>query len=369
MKILYVTTISNTVNAFLIPHIKMLIDQGHFVDVAFNPVQEIKSDIDNMGCKVHTLSFDRSPLKKQNFVAYKKLKKLIQIEQYDLIHTHTPVASACVRLACKNEKNLKVLYTAHGFHFYKGGPLKNWLLYYLLERWLSKHTDVLLTINNEDYLRAKNSFKARKVKYIPGVGLDTKKINECNIDVLKKREEFGLPENAFVLLSVGELNRNKNHETVIKAVAALNNPNVYYVICGEGNLRTDLERLIDSYGIADKVKLVGFRKDVHDIYKISNAFIFPSYREGLSVSLMDSMAIGIPVICSKIRGNNDLIDDNKGGFLVEPDNVEGFKEAINVILENPDISRRFIVENNKKIKEFELENVLNCIKETYSQVL
>ena len=228
MKILYVTTISNTVNAFLIPHIQFLIEQGHQVDVAFNIVQEVNSELIELGCKVHNLQFQRSPLKKQNYIAFKKLKKLIQDEKYDLVHTHTPVASACVRLACKSMKNVKVIYTTHGFHFFKGAPLKNWLLYYPIERWLARYTDVLITISKEDYARAKKSFKAGRVEYIPGVGLDTKRFSKVVVDKLAKRREIGVPEDAFVLLSVGELNKNKNHETVIKAVEKLKNPNQKY---------------------------------------------------------------------------------------------------------------------------------------------
>src|SRR5690606_17805842 len=125
MKILIVTTISNTVNAFLIPHIKMLIEEGHEVHCAFNIVQEVNEELNNLGCKIHNIEFQRSPLRKENIKAYKKLKKLIQQEKYDLVHTHTPVASACVRLACKNFNNIKVIYTAHGFHFYKGAPIQN----------------------------------------------------------------------------------------------------------------------------------------------------------------------------------------------------------------------------------------------------
>ncbi|NMR89581.1 glycosyltransferase, partial [Vibrio parahaemolyticus] len=145
------TTISNTTNAFLIPHIKMLIDKGHKVDVAFNIEQEVKPEINDMGCKIHQLPLQRSPLKVDNLRAYRMLKDIIISEEYDLVHTHTPVASAIVRLVCKNLNNVRVFYTAHGFHFYEGAPLKNWLLYYPIEKWLSKYTDCLITINEEDY--------------------------------------------------------------------------------------------------------------------------------------------------------------------------------------------------------------------------
>lgn len=176
MKILYVSTLSNTINAFMIPHIKLLIEQGHHVDVACNIDRDISPSLTDSGCEVFDIKFQRSPISKHNYVAYKKLKKLIQEKGYEIVHTHTPVASICVRLACRNMKNVRVMYTAHGFHFFRGGPIKNWLLYYPIEYWLSRYTDVLITINKEDYNRAKRVFKAKSTKYIPGVGLDTKKL-------------------------------------------------------------------------------------------------------------------------------------------------------------------------------------------------
>ena len=237
MKILYVTTISDTVNSFLIPHIKMLVDLGNQVDVAFNINQEVRPEIIDMGCKIHILDFQRSPININNYVAYKKLKKIIRNEKYELVHTHTPVASAIVRLACKNVKDIKVFYTAHGFHFFKGAPLKNWLIYYTVEKWLSRYTDVIITINKEDYKRAKKSFKAKKVEYVPGVGLDITRFQSLSTDKYKKRNEIGIPENSFVILSVGELNKNKNHEIIIKAIYKLQNKNIQYIICGVGPLK------------------------------------------------------------------------------------------------------------------------------------
>jgi glycosyltransferase involved in cell wall biosynthesis len=186
MKILYVTTISNTVNAFLIPHIELLIKQGHKVDVAFNIVRKVDPKLIKMGCTVYNIEFQRSPISSKNYTAYKKLKRIIKNGKYDIIHTHSPVASACVRIACKNMKNVKVIYTAHGFHFYKGAPLKNWILYYPIEKWLSRYTDCLITINKEDYNTAINkNFKASEIKMVHGVGID---LNKFQIQTEKKKD-------------------------------------------------------------------------------------------------------------------------------------------------------------------------------------
>ena len=365
MKILYVTTISNTVNAFLIPHIKMLIDEGHQVDVAFNIEQEIKPEIYEMGCKIHQLPLQRSPLKKDNFRAYKILKKIIISEGYDLVHTHTPIASAIVRLVCRSLNNVRVFYTAHGFHFFKGAPIVNWFIYYPVEKCLARYTDTLITINKEDYGRAKRKFKAKRVEYVPGVGIDLKKFNTVKVDRDLKRSQLGLPKEAFVVLSVGELNKNKNHEVIIRAIAKIDNPDIHYIVCGEGPLKGYLIDLSEDLGIKNRVHLLGFRKDIAEICKVSDLFTFPSYREGLSVALMEAMANGLPVVCSNIRGDSDLIEDGKGGYLVEPGDVEGFAKYIKELIEDSEIRIELGGFNHKKIENYSIENVLKEMEEIY----
>ncbi|WP_392461560.1 glycosyltransferase family 4 protein [Streptococcus parasuis] len=365
MKILYVTTISNTVNAFLIPHIKMLIDEGHQVDVAFNIEQEIKPEIYEMGCKIHQLPLQRSPFKKDNFRAYKILKKIITSEGYDLVHTHTPIASAIVRLVCRSLNNVRVFYTAHGFHFFKGAPIVNWFIYYPVEKWLAKYTDTLITINKEDYSRAKRKFKAKRVEYVPGVGIDLKKFNTVKVDRDLKRSQLGLPKEAFVVLSVGELNRNKNHEVIIRAIAKIDNPDIHYIVCGEGPLKGYLIDLSEDLGIKNRVHLLGFRKDIAEICKVSDLFTFPSYREGLSVALMEAMANGLPVVCSNIRGNSDLIEDGKGGYLVEPGDVEGFTKCIKGLIEDSRLRSQLGRFNARRIETYSVNNVLLDMQKIY----
>jgi glycosyltransferase involved in cell wall biosynthesis len=296
MKFLYVTTVSNTINAFLVPHIKMLIDKGHQVDIACNITTELNPLIDEMGCKVHHVEFSRNPFSINNILAYKKIKKIINRENYSIIHTHTPNASAIVRLACRKNKKIKIVYTAHGFHFYKGAPLKNWLIFFPVEFWLSKFTDTIITINQEDYIRAKHLLRPNKVEYMPGVGVDIRKIHDVKVDKLRKIKEIGLPEDAFILLSVGELNRNKNHEVIIKSLARLKDSRVHYVICGSGNLKTKLENLAKKLDVSAKVHLLGHRSDIYEFYKIANVFVFPSFREGLSVALMEAMVCPLFVL-------------------------------------------------------------------------
>jgi glycosyltransferase involved in cell wall biosynthesis len=368
MKILFVTTISNTVNAFLIPHIKMLMEHGHQVDVAFNIDQDVRPDIEKLGCKVHIIPFQRSPLRKENYQAYKALKKVIIDEKYELVHAHTPVASTIARLACRDLENVKVFYTAHGFHFYKGAPIKNWLIYYPIEKWLSKYTDVLITINKEDYQRAKASFKAGKVEYVPGVGLDIGKFTNVMIDKHAKRKELGLSQEAFVVLSVGELNKNKNHETVIRALAKLNNPKIHYVICGQGPLENYLKDLAKGVGLKEQIHLLGFRRDIGEICKASDVFVFPSLREGLPVALMEAMVTGLPVVCSDIRGNRDLIADGKGGYLVDPNNVDKFARSIESLLTHTERRLTMASFNMEVVKLSDSSNVNKRLQEIYTRI-
>ncbi len=369
MKILYVTTISNTVNAFLIPHIKMLIDKGHQVDVAFNIQQKVKPEIFEMGCKVYELPLQRSPLSRDNIRAYKMLKTIIISEEYDLVHTHTPVASAIVRLVCRNLNNVRVFYTAHGFHFYKGAPILNWLVYYPVEKCLARYTDTLITINKEDYERAKSKFKAKIVEYIPGVGIDLEKFNAVEIDSALKRSQLGLPEDAFVVLSVGELNKNKNHEVIIRAISKIDNPHIHYVICGEGQLDEYLRNLSKELGIEKRVHLLGFRKDVAEIGKASDIFAFPSKREGLGLAAIEAMACGLPLITSNIHGIVDYSIDGITGYATTFDDLSGFANSILKLFEDEALIIEYGKHNLKSIVKYDVNNILLRLQEIYGKVV
>lgn len=366
MRILYVSTLSSTVNAFMIPHIKLLLEQGHHVDVACNIDREdISPCLTEKGCEVFDVKFQRSPTSKYNYGAYKKLKRLIQEKKYEIVHTHTPVASMCTRLACRNMKNVRVMYTAHGFHFFKGAPLKNWLLYYPIEYWLSRYTDVIITINKEDFDRANREFKAKSVRYVPGVGLDIKKISQVAVDKLEKRREIDVGESSFVILSVGELNKNKNHETVIRAIAKLNNPNLYYVICGQGNLESYLRNLSKKLRVEKQVKLLGYRKDIADICKAADVFAFPSRREGLGMAALEAMASGIPIITSNVHGIVDYSIDGVTGYNYDPTDVDGFAESFTLL--ETKLEKRLEIGNSnlESVKRFDLNNVLITLSDIY----
>ena len=369
MKILYVTTISNTINAFLIPHIELLISQGHQVDIACNIDKDINEDLIKKGCNIFDIEFQRSPFTRENWTALKKIKKLIKTRKYDIVHTHTPVASTCVRLACKNIKNVKIIYTAHGFHFFRGAPLRNWLIYFPIEKYLARYTDVLITINKEDYKIAKKSLNAKNIEYIPGVGIDIQKFNSVILNKPLIRKEIELPEEAFVILSVGELNKNKNHETIIKALEKINNPNIYYIICGHGKLENYLKKLAEKLSVDKNIRFLGYRNDIAQICAISDIFAFPSKREGLGLAAIEAMASGLPLVTSNVHGILDYSINGKTGYNCGSEDVDGFVFSIKELMANNVTRKEMGLSNIEIAKRFDVENIKNKISKLYNEVI
>lgn len=359
-KVLFVATVVKLhIMVFHIPYLEWFKKNGYEVHVAARNDYDNKDECIIPFCdRFHDLPFERSPIRKNNLQVYKDLKNIIDTEQYEIIHCHTPMGGAIGRLAARSarKKGTKVIYTAHGFHFFKGAPLVNWLAYYPAERWLARHTDVLITINTEDYEIAKK-FKVNRIEYVPGVGIDTDKFKNIEVNRTEKRESLGVSEDDFMIISVGELNKNKNHQVIIRAIAKLRNEKIKYVLCGQGPLETELRELAKELDVENQVKFLGFRKDVPDLMKVADLFAFPSYREGLSLSLMEAMASGLPVVCSNIRGNSDLIEDGKGGYLVHKYDAEGFIEAINILTLNKNLREKMGERNLENIKKFDLDNV------------
>lgn len=348
--------------------IKELIDEGHTVDIATNDIEsKVPECYYKWNCNVYSIDCTRSPFHKGNITAIKQIKKIVQNGQYDIVHCHTPIAAACTRIACKNlrKTGVKVIYTAHGFHFYKGAPLLNWIVYYPIEKICSHFTDVLITINKEDYEFAKKRMNAKNIEYVPGVGIDVEKFANVEVDRAAKRAELGIPEQVILLLSVGELNKNKNHQIVIRALAEMNDINVHYAIAGRGTEKDNLLKLAQSLGVSEQVHLLGQRSDVAELYKISDIYVHPSLREGLPVALMEAMASGLPCIVSFIRGNVDLINDN-GGKLFDPYEVDTLICELNNLLV-ADI-KKMGFQNQKKIQKFSFEKINKFILKIYKEV-
>lgn len=342
----------------------MLIKEGNRVDIACNIEQSLNPEIEKIVENIHILDFKRSPLRFENLMVYNQIKKIILEFGYDIVHVHTPVAAAIVRMACMN-LNVKVFYTAHGFHFYDGAPIKNWVVFYPVEKFLSRFTDLLITINQEDYNRAIKSFNTEHIKYIPGVGLKIDDISRVEVNRREKRKEIQVPENAFLITSVGELNENKNHEVIIKALAKLNNLNIYYIICGEGPLKDYLNRLIKKLKLDKNVNLIGYRTDVIEILKVSDLFAFPSKREGLGMSALEAMAVGLPIITSNIHGMKDYSKNGVTGFTYNPNDVLGFAKGINKLYEDKNLCKKMSKNNIREVEKYDINNVIEKLIELY----
>lgn len=379
-KALILASVASMIDQFNMENIQILKELGYEVHVAANfqygsttsqeRVNFIKNKLNAGGVKVYDIPISRSIFSTANMKAYDDIKELMNENKYEIIHCHSPIGGVLARLAAKPLRKVgtKVIYTAHGFHFFKGASLINWALFYPIEKYFSKYTDVLITINKEDYERAKDKFKAGIVEYVPGIGVDTDKINNVNINRQLKRKQLGVLENDFLIISVGELNKNKNHEVVIRALANIDNKNIKYFICGQGPLRDHLINLIDQLGLMNNVELLGYRTDITELSKASDIFIFPSFREGLSVALMEAMATGLPVICSKIRGNTDLIEDAEGGYLINPNKSDEISAAINKIIDNKIEMEAMSDYNIKKMNGFSKQVVRGKMKSLYESV-
>jgi Glycosyltransferase len=362
---LLVANVASMIDQFNRSNIRILHDLGYEIHVAANfedgnttskeRTIKFKEELLKEGVTIYQIPIVRHfGLSNSNLKAYKILENIIKENHYSLIHCHSPIGGILTRLAARFERNkgTKVISTAHGFLFYKGAPIKNWLFYYPIERFMARYTDILITINKEDYNIAQK-FKAKKVVYIPGIGIDTNKFSSVLNKRIEKRKELNLNENLKVLLSIGELTKRKNHESIIKAISKINGDNFLYLICGRGELEFYLKELTKTLNVESKVKFLGYRNDISEICISSDIFLFPSYQEGLPVALIEAMSSGLPIICSEIRGNNDLIRNNEGGILVKPADIDGYANAIRKLIIDIELQKKMALFNKEEVKKYD----------------
>lgn len=362
-RILYVATVVKThIMEFHIPYLKMLKEMGWETAVAARNDYDDPNECAIPYCDTYyDIPFERNPFKPGNIKAYKQLKRVIDEGNYDIIHCHTPVGAMLTRLAAADarKRGSKVFYTAHGFHFYKGAPLINWLAYYPGERILARKTDVLVTITKEDYQRAQQ-FKAGRVEYIPGIGIDLNRFKKGAPEkAFALKRELGIPDGATVWLSVGEVNSNKNHRVVIQTLPDF--PNAWYVLCGRGSLIDDYRKLAEDLGVANRVIMTGYRTDVVGFYSMADLFVFPSFREGLPVALMEAMATELPCVAARNRGTDDLLEGSR--LLFMPDNVNELKEKLTIAMTTDCADE--VNRNSDHLKKFDLKNTLDLVKGFY----
>lgn len=345
---------------FLVPHVQNLAEHGYEVEIACSDVggrmEEIRSRLQGYVKAIHTVRLVRSPAALINLKGYQDMKKVINSDNYDIIWTNEPVMGVVTRLAARQarKQGTKVLYMVHGFHFYKGAPKINWMLYYPIERFASRFCDEIVTINREDYNRAEK-LHAPLVRYIHGIGIDMSRLHSselrCNL-----RKELGLPEESFLLLSVGELLPRKNQQVIIRALGKLKMGDIHYILCGKGKKLNELTALAKANHIEKQVHFLGYRKDVADIYGQTDLLALPSRREGLGLAGLEGMYCGLPLVSSNINGIRDYMENGKTGFMYNPDDVDGFADGILKMKKDPDLRKACGQHNRKVVIPFCIEN-------------
>lgn len=381
---LIVSHVASMIDLFNRRNIKILQAMGYEVHIACNfdegnvtsqeQVNKFHQEMINQGVICNNIPFPRRVSAINSILkSYQKIKHLIKQYGYELVHCQAPISGVITRLATRKYRRVgtKVIYVAHGFHFLKGGPIKNWALYYPVEYICARFTDCIVTINNEDYHRALGFYKkgGGHIELIPGVGIDVGKFKkDCNRRN-KTLESLGIPVSSNVIVTVGELVPGKNHITGLKAFALANLQDTYYVICGIGRHEHKLRGIVKHLNIDDKVIFAGYRSDINEINHASNLFLFPSIREGLPVSVMEAMAAGLPVVCSDVRGNRDLIINGKGGFVIDKYDVEGFSKAIKSLLCNDKDIEVMSQFNCERILEYDSNIVDKKMRDIYISVL
>lgn len=343
-------------------------EMGYEFHINTNSEEVIQKNSD-LEVYYHVIGIYRNPLSKETFIAYKKLRELLKQEKFDAIHCNTPIGGMLGRICGKQAGINNIIYEAHGFHFFKGAPLKNWLLYYPAERLMAHWTDTIITMNNEDYDVAQKMHLRKKgqVYKVHGVGIDLKEYDNIVCNKTEKKKELGLKESDFICISAGDLVKRKNYEVAIKSIAKINN--VHYLICGVGPERERLELLAKNEQVEDRVHFLGFRKDIKELMKISDVFLFTSLQEGLPRSLMEAMACGLPCIVSNIRGNIDLLDEGKGGYLCGSNAVDQISEKVFELMNNDELKKSMGIYNQKQIKNYDISVVHKEISEIYKNVL
>lgn len=370
-RVLIIATVVKThIMQFHIPTLKLFKDMGWETAVAARNDYSNPQDCQIPYCdQFYDIPFERIPFMPKNVKCYNRLKDIIDHGNYQIIHCHTPVGGVLGRLAARKARKAgtRVLYTAHGFHFYQGAPLKNWLMYYPVEKICSYFADDIITINQEDYRLAKKRFSSAKIHHLPGVGVDTAHFAKHYDAAGDIRSLLRIGSDKKTIISVGEMTANKNHRTILKALTLPQMENIHYVIAGSGKCRPQLEEYAAALGISDRVHLVGYRRDIALLLRASDVFVFPSYREGLPVALMEAMAAGVPVVASRIRGNVDLIEDGVNGFLCDPREAEGFASSIRKLLGQPDTVAAFRKNGLEKIRQYDRNVVNEKIMRIYSE--
>ncbi|WP_034765837.1 glycosyltransferase family 4 protein [Rossellomorea vietnamensis] len=368
--ILFCATVDYHFKAFHLPYMKWFKEQGWEVHVAASGENELPY-VD----KKFTIPIQRSPFSLTNIKAYQELKDIIEHHQYRLIHCHTPMGGVLARLAARGARKngTKVIYTAHGFHFCKGAPLQNWMLYYPIEKMLSRYTDCLIAINKEDYTLAKHRFNIPSIEHVHGVGVNTETFQPISEkDKAERKKSFGYQPDDFLLFYAAEFNENKNQQMLIKALASIKEevPNAKLLLAGEGTLQNTCMELAKRLEVEHMVHFLGFRKDIPELLPMCDVAVASSLREGLPVNMMEAMACGLPVVASVNRGHRELVKDHQNGWIVSLADIEDFSNKLKLLAASEDIRRQMGMTGRGMIERtFSVQRIVNEKSRVYQSYM
>lgn len=364
MKILFVATVRSHIGQFHVPFIRELKARGVEVHAAFKDNSADKPGLDLSAIdKTFEVPFERQPLRPNNIKAYRELKKIIDGNGYDAVHCHTPMGAVITRLAAKSarKKGTKVIYTAHGFHFFKGASIKNWMLFYPVEKYLSKYTDCLITINSEDCeLAHKKKFRAGKIYKVHGVGVELDKFKAVDADEKARlRAEYGYDGDTFIMIYPADLSVRKNQPMLFDALQKIaeKNKNVKLLLPGQPIRLEEYKRMISERGIADNVEFLGYRRDINNLVGLSDLSVASSFQEGLPINIIEAMAMGNAIVATDVRGNNDAVEDGVNGYLVPVGDSDLMAEKILELMNDREKLRTFGENGLDMVKDFSTENV------------
>ena len=370
-KVLFVATVTGHINVFHLPYLKLFKDEGYEVHVVTGDDKKVKLYCD----KKMNIGIKRNPFAIQNIKAILNLKKIIIAEKYDIIHCHTPMGGVVARLASKKARKkygTRVIYTAHGFHFFKGSSIKNWLLFYPIEKYLSKYCDTLITINKEDYELAKKKFSSRclDIRYVPGVGIDSSRFN---FEMTKKeknalRKSLNLKSDDFVLIFPARLDKNKNQMFLIECMKQLIKKynNIHLLLPGKDELNGFYQEKAKEKCVGNNIHFLGSRSDVPKLLKISNIAVSSSLREGLPVNVMEAFICKLPVIALNCRGMSDLIKDTENGYLIninDKNKIELFVNRVDLLYNNKELYNKIV--SNTSTSVYDVEYIKKEMKKIY----
>lgn len=367
-KVLFVASIKDHIVGFHLPFINYFLEQGYEVHVATRLDGKIDSDSKIIW---KNINFCRSPLSIDNIKSFKELLKYMRENQFQLVHTHTPVASILCRICARLTKTTPVIYTAHGFHFYKGAPIKNWMLYYPIEKIMSRFTDLIITMNKEDYNAATNKFKSTKVVNVNGVGIDIGQYCIGNTKNIELKKSIGFKEDDFIISYVATLMARKNHKQILEAMVLLvkKYPNIKLLIVGNGNLEVWIRKYISDHNLGDNIIMAGLRNDIAEILNITDLYVSTSYQEGLPRNIMEAMAAQLAIVTTDIRGSSDLVKDGVNGITVKIDDVNGTVESIEKLYLDENL-RKSMGENSRAlIQEYDIKKVLPDMINIYESIM